>query len=118
MSEICNDSFHEDGCPGAAGGDHVLRKPDEVWCAQCIEVAVFAVRMPYGIEALCAAHGLQLAQDATAYRARQPDTRWCALRGRSVPEAECVASCPAPEQRAVCALEPLTGIEQYQAEGR
>lgn len=50
------------------------------------------------------------------------DTIWCRLRGTNVPVAECVASCPAPEQRDVCAFEfdPTTTpqLARYQAEGR
>lgn len=57
------------------------------------------------------------------------DRIWCALRGRGVPETECVSSCPAPEQRVVCAMgsldpqrwlreDPRSGLEQYQAEDR
>lgn len=33
------------------------------------------------------------------------DRRQCALRGIIVTESECVNSCPAPEQRVVCAME-------------
>ena len=50
------------------------------------------------------------------------DKIWCRLRGTNVPVAECVASCPAPEQRDVCAFEfdPTTTpqLARYQAEGR
>jgi hypothetical protein len=77
----CRDPFHADTCFGAP---HRLRQPDEVWCAQCDQPSVFAVRMPYGIEALCALHGLELAKDTVVYAVAQR----------------------------------LSGIEQYQAEGR
>lgn len=46
----------------------------------------------------------------------------CPLRGIRVPVAECVASCPAPEQRDVCAMnfDPTVSPQMaaYQADGR
>jgi hypothetical protein len=69
----CSNAFHVDGCAGSAGGEHELRRTGEVWCSQCDQPTAFAVRMPYGIEALCAFHGLELAQDALAYSRRRAE---------------------------------------------
>ena len=53
----CTDPFHVDGCTGAAGGDHELRTPVEVWCGDCDQPAVFASRNG----SFCAKHGLEVA---------------------------------------------------------
>jgi len=38
-------------------------------------------------------------------RARNADLHWCPLQGRALDVGVCVDSCPAPEQRVLCALE-------------
>lgn len=40
------------------------------------------------------------------------DAVWCPLRGVAVGQSECVNSCPAPEQRVVCAMEQEVQVNQ------
>lgn len=145
----CSNEVHEPGCPCRAGGDAIFKKIQirtaAFWHGAGIpstQIELTSGPAAQGvILALADGRLVQIADlgagtrisvvgpdaevlgdwDLPSVAQSEPEaTLWCRLRGRNVPISECVASCPAPEQREVCAMEydPNGSLEIYQAEGR